>query len=316
MTIHEHSLSSSLNDLIARIASVQQEWGFTIVKRHYLRAMTNEALLLTFRPVLQGIDEAHVIYGGDESIYVAWRGKQKIIYKLLRSLASTGLMRPGLTVDASVLVTYLDPTQRMEEIKTLLTAGMSGTHVDSGETGLDDFEDDTEEEVAQGPAALRVSPEQVELFQEACNQKPYRRQLHILVVEDQAFSQKLLCEILRGVRVRNNNESPFIDAVQSVRDAWKIFLKKAPDVVFVDLNLTDGSGHTLARAIKELDPQSQVIIVTANSCEEELNVARQNNVDGFITKPYNKKQILDGISRYVEATKPIKGLRRGSSGQF
>ena len=57
------------------------------------------------------------------------------------------------------------------------------------------------------------------------------------------------------------------------------------------LNLTDGSGHTLARAIKEVDPNSQVIIITANHHEDEIKVARQNNVDGFITKPYNKKRI-------------------------
>lgn len=316
MPIHEHNTSTPLIDVISRPDFAREEWGITVIKRNYLRAMTNEAFFLAVRPVFQGIEEVHIAYDGDESIYVAWRGKQKTIYKLLRNLVSTGLMRPGLTVDAGVLVSYLDPNQRLDEIKLLLADGAAGTNVDSDEAGLDDFEDDTAEEVAQGPAALRVSPEQIELFHEACAQKAYRRQLHILVVEDQVFSQKLLLEILRGVRVRNNNEGPMIDAVQSVRDAWKIFLKKAPDMVFVDLNLIDGSGHTLARAIKELDPQSQVIIVTANNFEEELNVARQNNVDGFIAKPYNKKQILDSIGRYVEATKPAKGQRRGSISRF
>lgn len=316
MTIHEHNLSASVSDVISRIEPVCQDWGVAVIKRQYLRSMTNDAFMLALRPVLQGVSEAHVIYNNDESVYVAWQGKQKVVYKLLRNLASTGLMRTGLNVDASVLVSYIDPTLRFGELKEQLLSGIAGFKANAEDAEMEDFEDDTDEEVAQGPASLRVSPEQVELFQEACNQKPYRRQLNILVVEDQAFSQKLLCEILRGVRVRNNNDSPYVDAVQSVREAWKVFLKKAPDVVFVDLNLVDGSGHTLARAIKELDPQSQVIIVTANNFEEELNVARQNNVDGFITKPYNKKQILDGISRYVEATKPIKGLRRGSSGQF
>ncbi len=316
MPIHEHTSLAPLLDVISRIDPQKHEWGVVVVKRHYLRAMTNEAFLMAVRPVMQGAVEAYIAYSGEQNIYIAWRGKQKLIYKLLRNLASTSLMRPGLAVDAGVLVTYMDPARRMDEIKSCLSSESTDTTVDSSDMGLDDFEDDSEEEIAQGPAALRVSPEQVELYQQSCGQKPYRKQLHILVVEDQVFSQKLLLEILRGVRVRNNNESPSIDAVQSVREAWKIFLKKAPDVVFVDLNLIDGSGHTLARAIKELDPQAQVIIVTANNFEEELNVARQNNVDGFITKPYNKKQILDGIDRYIDATKPIKGGRRGGISQF
>lgn len=306
-------------DMLGRLLPQSGEWGVAVVKRHYLRAMTNEAFLMAVRPVLQGVEEAHIAYSGEQnsgeqSIYIAWKGKQKLIYKLLRNLASTSLMRPGLSVDAEVLVTYFDPARHMDGLKAFL--GSEKPAADYGEINIDDLEDDDEEEEDQSPAALRVSPEQISLFQEASGQKPYRRQLHILVVEDQIFSQKLLSEILRGVRVRNNNESPFIDAVQGVREAWKIFLKKAPDITFVDLNLIDGSGHTLARAIKELDPQSQVIIVTANNFEEELNVARQNNVDGFITKPYNKQQILDGVGRYVDATRSIKGSYRGSSGQF
>lgn len=320
MTLYEHTTPAPLAEIINKVDTQSRDWGLAVVKRHYLRAMTNEAFLMAARPVLQGAAEAHVAYGGEQNIYIAWNGKQKLIYKLLRNLASTSLMRPGLNVDAGVLVTYFDPAQRKDDIKDLFEADMAGANPRADAESLDGFEDnfeaDTDEEQAQGPASLRVSPEQVELFQEASAQKPYRRQLHILVAEDQVFSQKLLCEILRSVRVRNNNESPTIDAVQSVREAWKIFLKKAPDMIFIDLNLLDGSGHMLARAIKELDPQSQVIIVTANNFEEELNVARQNNVDGFITKPYNKKQILDGVDRYVEASKPAKGLRRGSTGRF
>jgi CheY-like chemotaxis protein len=314
MAIYEYSTSVPLAEVVNRIAVDSREWGVAIVKRNYLRTMTNEAFLLAVRPVLQGVTEAHIAYIGDQSVYIVWHGKQRLIYKLLRNLASTSLMRPGLSVEGAVLVTYLDPVQHMDAIKALPASGKTDSTLESRESGLDGFEEDGDEDLMEGPEALRVSQEQINLFQEASAQKAYRRQLHILVVEDQAFSQKLLCEILRGVRVRNNNESPFIDAVQSVREAWKIFLKKAPDIVFIDLNLIDGSGHTLARAIKELDPQSQAIIVTANNFEEELNVARQNNVDGFITKPYNKKQILDGVNRYIESSRPMRGQRHGAAG--
>ena len=311
MAIYEHGALAPLADIINQIEPENQEWGFVTIKRHYMHVMTNEAFLQAIRPVFNGILEAHIAYHSNHNVYIAWHGKQKVVYKLLRNLASTSLILPNLMVDASVLVSYLDPAQRADEIRDLLA---SDSPAEQGERGLDAFDDDTEEEVAQGPAALRVSPEQISLYNESSFQKPYRRHLHILVVEDELFSQKLLLEILRSVRVRNNNESPVIDTVQSIRDAWKLFLKKAPDIIFIDLNLTDGSGHTLARAVKELDPRSHVIILTSNSFEEELNVARQNNVDGFITKPYNKKQILDGINRYVDATKPAKGSRRGSFG--
>ena len=48
---------------------------------------------------------------------------------------------------------------------------------------------------------------------------------------------------------------------------------------------------------------------------EELNIARQNKVDGFIAKPYNKKQILDCIEKCTLKTR-MKGISRGSAGRL
>lgn len=311
--VHEYILSPAVSRVVDRIEESPGQWGFVIIKRVYLRSMTNEAFVLALSPVLTSVAESHVVYTESGNVYVAWLGKQKVIYKLLRNLVSTGLMRHGLSVGPSVLVPYVDPAVRLPEIRELLCPPKPVRRHDDDDDDIMDLDPDND---ASGGTNLKASPEQVDLYQHACGQKAYRRQLNILVVEDQVYSQKLLCEILRGVRVRNNNESPCIDAVQGVRDAWKLFLKRAPDISFIDLNLADGSGHVLARAIKELDPQAQIVIVTANTSEEEMNVARQNNVDGFITKPYNKKQILDGIERYVESTKPGRGLRHGTTGQF
>jgi two-component system chemotaxis response regulator CheY len=317
MAIFEYTTLIPFAEVLNHVNSEDQAWGLVCIKRHYLRAMTDQAFMLAVRPTLNGVTEAHVALIGQQHIYIAWSGKQRLIYKLLRNLASTSLMRPGLTVDANVLVTYLDPLQHKEEIKQMLAAETADTSLLASDTALDNFDDDLEMTVTDALDASKVSAEQMEIFHEACANKHYRRQLHILVVEDVIFSQKLLCEILRSVRVRNNNDSPLIDAVQSLRAAWKIFLKRAPDIVFVDLNLIDGSGHTLARAIKEVDPQTNVIIVTANSSEEELSVARQNNVDGFITKPYNTRQILDGIGRYIGTNRTQKGgVFSGGTSQF
>jgi len=303
-------------EVFTRIKSDGGEWGAVTIKRHYLRSMTNEAFHAAIRPVFQGIDEAHIAFINDQNIYALWRGKQRVVYKMLRNFVSTSLMQEGLAIDPALLASYIDPITRGDELKLMIDSAKNGVAEDTDDIGLDGV-DNTEEtsgdEADEGHKALRVSIEQTELYREAANQRAYRRQLHFLIVEDQVFSQKLLCEILRGVRMRNNNESPLIDTTQGVRDAWKLFLKKAPDVVFIDLNLVDGSGHTLARAIKELDPMTQVIIVTANNFEEELNVARQNNVDGFITKPYNKKQILDCVDRYIGTTKNLKGGHHGTS---
>lgn len=128
------------------------------------------------------------------------------------------------------------------------------------------------------------------------------RHINVLAVEDLPFYQKLLSEMVRGIRILGI-ESITMDMAIGIRSAWDLFIKKGHDVVFVDLGLIDGSGHMLSRAIKELDSSVTVIIVTANNHEEEQGVARQNNVNKFLTKPYSKKQIMDCIERHVQNSK-------------
>ena len=167
----------------------------------------------------------------------------------------------------------------------------------------DDFDfENAEADQMDDASSLTATLEHVTHYNKFRNEKPYRKQLHILIAEDFVFSQKLLAGIIRGAR-NQAGESPSADIVATAREAWNLFLKKAPDICFVDLRLADGSGHTLARAMKEVDPLAYIIVVTANNFEEEIAVARQNNVDGFIVKPYTKKQILDAIEKYKTIAK-------------
>lgn len=323
----EHNAVPPFLTLIDAIHSdVQSSWGIACIKRDYLRPMTNEAFLLTIQSALQEVDRAEIFFINGKRIYIAWAGSQKKIYKNLRTFIGSVLSLPGSDLDYSTFVSYVDPRAHAEELKTSLKdemkkmgIGSFACRAPSSNDDPFDFDGDDDEDSDNEPtnsSRLVLTDVQRARFAETKNQLPYRKQLHILVAEDQVFSQKLLCEIIRGVR-SGGQDAPMIDVVSGIQEAWKIYLKKAHDIVFADLGLTDGSGHALARAIKELDPVSQVIIVTANNFEEELGVARQNNVDGFIAKPYNKKQILDCIDKYIASQRGrLKGGARGTASQF
>lgn len=152
-------------------------------------------------------------------------------------------------------------------------------------------------------ASLIVSPEEVETYKRICRHKSCRKHLRILVVEDQVFSQRLLCQILQDSRHYAKSDAPRVDVAAGIHEGWALYLEEAHDLVFVDLCLIDGSGHTLIRAIKDLDPFSRVVVVTANNFEEELEKALENNVDDFIAKPYNKRRILDCVERCATTRK-------------
>lgn len=293
-------------------------WGIACIRRHTLKAMTNEAFLLAVMPAIQKAAEARVYFSENKNIYIAWSGEQKAIYKHIRGVVLATLVQAGMAAEPLAVISYMDPKARGTEFKASLEAEVEKSAqapkvlpVDASPFDIDD-EEETEKDSKGTKSIFAVTPEQVTSYIEIRDQRPFRKQLQILVVEDQIFSQRLLCEILRGART-STREAPAVDAVQTIREAWDLFLKKAHNIAFIDLGLLDGSGHALIRAIKELDPMAQVIIVTANTYEGELGVARQNNVDGFIMKPYTKKQVLDYIDKYVSSH---KGATRGTINKF
>lgn len=115
----------------------------------------------------------------------------------------------------------------------------------------------------------------------------------ILIVEDQDFSRKILHDLL----ARQENYS--CHAAKNALEAIELYSTHAPDIVLLDIQLPDYSGHELASILKQADPRSYIVHVTANKFIKDVEAAKKNNVQGFITKPYSKKNIQNVISNYI-----------------
>lgn len=120
--------------------------------------------------------------------------------------------------------------------------------------------------------------------------RPSREKLRVLVVEDQLFSRKILEEVLHHYHN--------VDTAATAKDGIRLYLETAPDIALLDIELSDDSGHTLARFIKSIDPDSFVVMVTGNNSVEDVALAKSNRVDGYIVKPYNKARILEAVDKY------------------
>lgn len=127
-------------------------------------------------------------------------------------------------------------------------------------------------------------------FRVAQTLRKTRETVRILVVEDQLFSRRILQELLHHFYT--------VDVADSTKEGLKVFLENAPDVALLDIELSDDSGHTLARFIKEIDPTVFVVMVTGNNSVEDVTMAKSNKVDGFIVKPYNKSKIFECMDKY------------------
>ncbi|MEQ8925074.1 MAG: response regulator [Fulvivirga sp.] len=68
---------------------------------------------------------------------------------------------------------------------------------------------------------------------------------------------------------------------------------KQYDLIFLDLNLEDGSGFDLLEKMKKVNYKSNVVIISAYDGREEEERAKQFQVSGFIKKPFSKNDIIE-----------------------
>ncbi len=71
----------------------------------------------------------------------------------------------------------------------------------------------------------------------------------------------------------------------------------APDILFLDINLPDVTGHELLEKILILDPDAYVIMLSGNCDRDNITQAISKGAKGFIAKPFTKDKLFQYIDR-------------------
>lgn len=141
--------------------------------------------------------------------------------------------------------------------------------------------------------SLQITEQQILQFRRAKAARADRLHPEILVVEDQAFSARLLLNMLRRTYHANH--------AADAGEALELYSLHAPDIAFLDIELPDMNGHALAQALRILDPQAHLVMVTANNYAPDVLRAKENQVKGFIVKPYTKQKIDETIAKFCKS---------------
>ena len=73
------------------------------------------------------------------------------------------------------------------------------------------------------------------------------------------------------------------------------------DLLFVDLNLRDGSGYDLIKTLHKSQRSTKVIVISAYDSERQK--ALQRGASFFLAKPFTKKSIDDSLQKINFLTK-------------
>jgi two-component system chemotaxis response regulator CheY len=116
----------------------------------------------------------------------------------------------------------------------------------------------------------------------------------VLIVDDSEFMRSLLREILE-------TDHEIVAEAENGVEAVELYTAEEPDLVMMDIVMPIRDGVTATAEIKEADPEANVIMCTSVGQEEKMKAAVQAGADGYITKPFQKPNVVDAIDDVVPA---------------
>ena len=118
------------------------------------------------------------------------------------------------------------------------------------------------------------------------------KKLTAMVVEDEKVANELLSSTFKN----------FFSDVKSCfngKEALEVYMKSAPDVVFVDIIMEEMDGIELSRKIREINPAQIIIVISASNDIEKISESIEVGVNSFIQKPIDTKKIIELLGSVV-----------------
>lgn len=112
----------------------------------------------------------------------------------------------------------------------------------------------------------------------------------VLVVDDEPPAQRELCYLISQVEGFD-----IVGVAGSGAEALKLFRKLKPGVVFLDIQMYDINGISLAKKMKDID--QKVVIVFATAHDGFAVQAYDLNAVDYLVKPYSQDRVARTLQR-------------------
>ena len=132
-----------------------------------------------------------------------------------------------------------------------------------------------------------------------------RASLHVLLVEDSLFNQKLADAVLKknGHRVTIANNG---------REALEIWRSGAFDLILMDIQMPEMDGFDATRAIRVQERKDSrhipIIAMTAHALAGDRARCLEAGMDEYVSKPIHAKRLLQAIESVMKAQAQDHGI--------
>lgn len=121
---------------------------------------------------------------------------------------------------------------------------------------------------------------------------PACKSITVVVVDDHHAIRSALCMMLDGLP-----DVVVVGEGTSVAQACQVIDAHDPDLVLLDLRLHGEDGLEVARALRDRDARTKVLVLSASDGLADLRAALDAGANGFLSKSAAMPVLVDGIRR-------------------
>jgi two-component system chemotaxis response regulator CheY len=114
---------------------------------------------------------------------------------------------------------------------------------------------------------------------------------NILIVDDANFIRMSLKVMLE------RNGYNVIGEAENGKIAIHKYKELMPDLVTMDITMPEMDGINALKSIRELDPDSKIIMITALGQDPYMKEAILYGAKGFIVKPFKEEYVMQVLSK-------------------
>jgi two-component system, chemotaxis family, chemotaxis protein CheY len=127
-----------------------------------------------------------------------------------------------------------------------------------------------------------------------------RQAPQLMIIEDDAFTCRLVENVLQ--------KKYALTSLSEADYAMDTYARLAPDLLFLDINLPDVTGHELLERLLAIDPAAHVIMLSGNADHANIAQAMHKGAKGFIAKPFTREKLFQYIDRCSGITRKQRSM--------